>query len=244
MKKDDGVSNVVAMMLLLSVLVICIAVLSSSYLPDLKENAEAMHSEEVKEAFLRFGSDVDELFTTAQGGVYTQVFSLGGGDVLLSPSKSGGTVEIQTVNLGTVTGYSEQITSVNVTYTPLLPYWEKQGYLFENGVVWVTKDDRKIPVLSGLNTVDAGDTRETETKNAWRSAMQPKLIGKYGDVEYYVQNIVILSADENKKYLSGTSLATLRITATDIRTTTTTTTSADGKTTTTQRIIEAKVSIE
>ena len=240
MKKDDGVSNVVAMMLLLSVLVICIAVLSSSYLPDLKENAEAMHSEEVKEAFLRFGADVDELFTTAQGGVYSQVFSLGGGDILLSPSKSGGTVEIQTVDIGTVSGY--QITSVNVTYTPLLPYWEKQGYTYENGVVWVTKDDRKIPVLSGLNTVDAGDTRETETKNAWRSAMQPKLIWKSEDVEYYIQNIVILSADKNKTYLSGTSLATLRITATDV--TTTTTKSEDEKTTTTQRVIKAKVSIE
>ena len=242
MKKDDGVSNVVAMMLLLSVLVICIAVLSSSYLPDLKENAEAMHSEEVKEAFLRFGSDVDELFTTAQGGVYSQVFSLGGGDILLSPSKSGGTVEIQTVNLGTIPGYSGQITSVNVTYTPLLPYWEKQGYLFENGVVWVTKDSRKIPVQSGLNTADAGNIRETNTKNAWLSAMQPKLIGESGENKYYVQNIVILSADENKKYLSGTSLATLRITATEV--TTTTSESADGKTTTTRRVINAKVSIE
>ena len=240
MKKDDGVSNVVAMMLLLSVLVICIAVLSSSYIPDLKENAEAMHSQDVKEAFLRFGSDVDDLFTTSQGGVYTQVFSLGGGDVLLSPSKSGGTVEIQTVNLGTVTGYSEQITSVNVTYTPLLPYWEKQGYLYENGVVWVTKDDRKIPVQSGLNTADDGNIREKETKDGWISAMQPKLIGKFGEMKYYIQNIVILSADENKTYLSGTSLATLRITATEISTITTT----DGQKTNTQRIIEAKVSIE
>ena len=242
MRKDDGISNVVAMMLLLSVLVICIAVLSSSYIPDLKENAEAMHSQDVKEAFLRFGSDVDELFTTAQGGVYTQVFSLGGGDVLLSPSKSGGTVEIQTVDIGKVEGYLNTITSVNVTYTPLLPYWEKQGYLFENGVVWVTKDDRKIPVLSGLNTAYAGDTRETETKNAWISAMQPKLIGDSGEMKYYIQNIVILSADKNKTYLSGTSLATLRITATDV--TTTTTKSEDEKTTTTQRVIKAKVSIE
>ena len=239
MKKDDGVSNVVAMMLLLSVLVICIAVLSSSYLPDLKENAEAMHSEDVKEAFLRFGADVDELFTTAQGGVYSQVFSLGGGDILLSPSKSGGTVEIQTVDIGTVAGHT--ITSVNVTYTPLLPYWEKQGYLFENGVVWVTKDSRKIPVQSGLNTTDAGYARETETKDAWISAMQPKLIGESGDVEYYVQNIVTLSADETKKYLSGMSLATLKITVTEISITTSE--SADGKTTT-RRVINAKVSIE
>ena len=240
MKKDDGVSNVVAMMLLLSVLVICIAVLSSSYLPDLKENAEAMHSEEVKEAFLRFGADVDELFTTAQGGVYSQVFSLGGGDILLSPSKSGGTVEIQTVDIGTVDGYSNTLTSVNVTYTPLLPYWEKQGYMYENGVLWVTKNGAKIPVQSGLNTANAGNIREKETKEDWISAMQPKLIGKSGDMEYYVQNIVTLSADETKKYLSGMSLAMLRITATEISTITTT----EGKKTTTQRIIEAKVSIE
>ena len=240
MKKDDGVSNVVAMMLLLSVLVICIAVLSSSYLPDLKENAEAMHSEEVKEAFLRFGADVDELFTTAQGGVYSQVFSLGGGDILLSPSKSGGTVEIQTVDIGKVEGYPNNLTSVNVTYTPLLPYWEKQGYLYENGVVWVTKNGVEIPVQSGLNSVDAGNTQEGKTTEAWLKSMEKKLIGKSGDREYYVQNIVILSADENKKYLSGTSLATLRITATEISTITTT----DGQKTTTQRIIEAKVSIE
>ena len=240
MKKDDGVSNVVAMMLLLSVLVICIAVLSSSYLPDLKENAEAMHSEEVKEAFLRFGADVDELFTTAQGGVYSQVFSLGGGDILLSPSKSGGTVEIQTVNIGTVAGHT--ITSVNVTYTPLLPYWEKQGYTYENGVVWVTKNGVKIPVQSGLNSELDGNTQEDTMKSAWFKSMEKKLIGESGENKYYVQNIVILSADENKTYLSGTSLATLRITATDVNTTTTK--SADGKTTTTQRVIEAKVSIE
>ena len=240
MKKDDGVSNVVAMMLLLSVLVICIAVLSSSYIPDLKENAEAMHSEEVKEAFLRFGADVDELFTTAQGGVYSQVFSLGGGDILLSPSKSGGTVEIQTVDIGKVEGYLNTITSVNVTYTPLLPYWEKQGYLYENGVVWVTKDGRKIPVLSGLNSESEGNAREEETKEDGISAMQPKLIGKSGDMEYFVQNIVILSADENRNYLSGTSLATLRITATDIITTPKT----EDKKTTIQRVVKAEVSIE
>ena len=240
MKKDDGVSNVVAMMLLLSVLVICIAVLSSSYIPDLKENAEAMHSQDVKEAFLRFGSDVDELFTTAQGGVYTQVFSLGGGDILLSPSKSGGTVEIQTVDIRTVEGHT--ITSVNVTYTPLLPYWEKQGYFYENGVVRVTKNGVEIPVQSGLNTADAGNIREEETKDGWISAMQPKLIGESGGNKYYVQNIVILSAAENKKYLSGTSLATLKITVTEISITTSE--SADGKTTTTRRVINAKVSIE
>ena len=240
MKKDDGVSNVVAMMLLLSVLVICIAVLSSSYLPDLKENAEAMHSEEVKEAFLRFGADVDELFTTAQGGVYSQVFSLGGGDILLSPSKSGGTVEIQTVDIGTVSG--RQITSVNVTYTPLLPYWEKQGYMYENGVLWVTKNGVEIPVQSGLNSELDGNTQEVKTTDAWLKSMEKKLIGESGENEYYVQNIVILSADKNKKYLSGTSLATLKITATEISITTTK--SADGKTTTTQRVIKAKVSIE
>ena len=238
MKKDDGVSNVVAMMLLLSVLVICIAVLSSSYLPDLKENAEAMHSEEVKEAFLRFGSDVDELFTTAQGGVYTQVFSLGGGDILLSPSKSGGTVEIQTVDIGTVAGHT--ITSVNVTYTPLLPYWEKQGYTYENGVVWVTKNGVKIPVQSGLNSELDGNTQEVKTTDAWLKSMEKKLIGESGENEYSVQNIVILSADKNKKYLSGTSLATLRITATNITTTITT----EGQETTTRRVINAKVSVE
>lgn len=238
MKQDDGVSNVVAMMLLLSILVICVAALSSSYIPDLKENAEAMHSEEVKEAFMRFGSDVDTLFTTAQGGVYTQVFSLGGGDVLLSPSRSGGIVKIQTVDIGNVDGHT--ITSVNVTYTPLLPYWENQSYIYQNGVVWVTKNGKQIPVLSGLNSEPAGTAKEGKVKEAWLSAMEPKQIGINGENKYFVQNIVILSADENKKYLSGTAEATLRITATDI----TTTTTFDGTNTTTKRIIKAVVSVE
>ena len=238
MKKDDGVSNVVAMMLLLSILVICIAALSSTYIPDLKQNAEAMHSAEVKEALLRFSADVDELFTTAQGGVYTEVFSLGGGDVLLSPSKSGGTVKIETVTVGNVGETS--ITSVNVTYTPLLPYWENQGYFYENGVVWATKNSERVPVLSGLNSVDEGTEREAKTKTDWISAMQPKLTGESGEKKYYVQNIVILSADEEKNYLSGTSQATLKITATDITTTTTT----SGTNTTTKRVITAKVSVE
>ena len=240
MKKDDGVSNVVAMMLLLSILVICIAALSSTYIPDLKQNAEAMHSAEVKEALLRFSADVDELFTTAQGGVYTEVFSLGGGDVLLSPSKSGGTVKIETVNVGNVDGYSDTITSVNVTYTPLLPYWENQGYFYENGVVWATKNSERVPVLSGLNSVDEGTEREVKTKTDWISAMQPKLTGESGGTNYYIQNIVILSADENKNYLSGTSQATLKITATDI----TTTTKTESNNFTTQRVIKAQVSVE
>ena len=38
--KEDGVSNVVSMLLMLTVLVIALSLASATYIPDLKENAE------------------------------------------------------------------------------------------------------------------------------------------------------------------------------------------------------------
>ncbi|HJJ41963.1 MAG TPA: hypothetical protein O0W90_01450, partial [Methanocorpusculum sp.] len=86
--KEDAVSSVVAIMLILAVVVVCIAALSSSYVPQLKENSEMMHSDEVKEAFLKFSDDVNRVYSNAQTGELTTSLSLGGGKVIFSPSMS------------------------------------------------------------------------------------------------------------------------------------------------------------
>ena len=75
---------------------------SATYLPDLKENAEIIHSSEVKDAFLSFSADVNHQYTSGYVSASSNVFSLGGGDIILSPSKSSGTVKVETVSLGTV----------------------------------------------------------------------------------------------------------------------------------------------
>ncbi len=92
MKIDDGVSVVVSAVLILAVLVTAVAVCSATYVPEMKQNAEILHAAEIEEAFLRFSSDVDSLYSLGKSAEYSETFSLGGGDILLSPSKSSGTL--------------------------------------------------------------------------------------------------------------------------------------------------------
>ena len=48
LKKEDGVSSVVAIMLILAVLVIGISLFMGIYLPDLKETSEIQNSEQIR----------------------------------------------------------------------------------------------------------------------------------------------------------------------------------------------------
>lgn len=95
MKSDDAVSPVVAMMLILAVVVICVSMIAATYVPDLKENAEIMHSREVKEKFLEFASDMENIYANARSGVHSYVIPLGGGDIFLSPSRSSGSLSVE-----------------------------------------------------------------------------------------------------------------------------------------------------
>ncbi len=128
MKKDAGISTVVSVMLILVILAICMATFSATYLPGLKQNAEIIHSEDFQEAFMRFSGDVDSVYALDRSAVFSETFKLGGGDILLSPSKSSGTVEIQDVSLGTLHVGSNEIplTTVNVSYTPYLTVCKPQ----------------------------------------------------------------------------------------------------------------------
>ena len=205
-ESDDAISPVVSMLLMLTVLVIAVSLASATYLPDLKENAEIIHSFEVKDAFLSFSADVNHQYTSGYVSASSQVFSLGGGDIILSPSKSSGTVKVETVSLGTVTvgSTSCSLHTVNVTYTPHQSIWNSHGYFYEKGVVWVTEDGVKIPALSSLNTESDASSYSNDVTNSWIS--EPRINGNTA-----VLDVVSLEADTDAFYASGSQDVVLTI---------------------------------
>ena len=171
-EKDDAVSPVIALMLILAILATCMAVYTTTYVPGLKQQDEITHSGEVKLAFERFASDIDNLIALGKPAVYTEVLELGGGDVPLSPTKSSGTIEIEEIKIGTYQIGTEtplDLDGVQITYTPSFTAWEKQGYLYKNGVVWITKDEKRTPSALKWYTVDDGLKQENKTIETWYS---------------------------------------------------------------------------
>lgn len=209
LKKDDGVANVVVMLLLLSVIVIAFSVVVAVYLPSLKETAELQHSEDVKEAFLRFSSDVDAVYARGQAGSYSQTFELGGGDILFSASKSAGTVEVGTEHLADIAFSNLSVDTipldtVTLSYTPVLSYWEDQGYNYSRGVVWVSKNDAGHTPL-GSYTVSEGIAEQERMKDQWIES----LVYEGHDFD----TLTLVDFTTGNAYLSGNGAAVLRITA-------------------------------
>lgn len=213
MKNDEGVSTVVSVMLILAILAICMATFSATYLPGLKQNAEIIHSEDVQEAFMRFSGDVDSVYALDRNVSFSETFKLGGGDILLSPSKSSGTVEIQNVSLGTLhvgNNVTIPLTTVNVSYTPYLTIWKPQGYRYENGLVWVTLGSIETPAsLNDFTSVydDSFTEYMVELINATKDSL----------VEVDNNNVTItltnLYADPSADYVTGSGPVKLSISA-------------------------------
>lgn len=201
-EKDDAVSPVIALMLILAILATCMAVYTTTYVPGLKQQDEITHTGEVKLAFMRFASDIDNVIAQGKPAVYTEVLELGGGDVPLSPTKSSGTIEIKPSKIGTYQTGSEtkDLNGIAVTYTPSFTAWEKQGYLYKNGVVWITKDEKKTPAQLTLYTVSDGEYREKDVLQTW-----------YPESAVIIPNFHVV---EKKSAITGTSTAKLRLNAT------------------------------
>ena len=168
-EKDDAVSPVIALMLILAILATCMAVYTTTYVPGLKQQDEITHTGDVKLAFERFASDIDNTIALGKPAVYTEVLELGGGDVVLSPTKSSGTIEVTETVIGsyTIDSNTENIIGIELSYLPSFTAWEKQGYLYKNGVVWITKDEKKTPSALKLYTIQNGTDRENETIAGW-----------------------------------------------------------------------------
>lgn len=174
MKKDEAVSAVIAVMLILAILATCVAVYTTTYVPGLKQQQEIVHSGEVKLSFERFAADVSDAVSRQKPAVYSEVLTLGGGDILLSPVKSGGTVEIAGAGLGSLSiGSSAPIAipGVSISYAPSFSAWEPQGYSYANGTVWIVKENKTTPASPLLYAIADGKTRENETVNTWLSSL-------------------------------------------------------------------------
>ena len=206
-EKDDAVSPVIALMLILAILATCLAVYTTTYVPGLKQQDEITHSGEVKLAFERFASDIDNLIALGKPAVYTEVLELCGGDVPLSPTKSSGTIEINTTVIGnyTVDSETKDLKGIEVSYTPSFTAWEKQGYLYKNGVVWIVKYEKKTPAQLTLYEVKDGEDRENEILAKW-----------YPESPSGSETVIIpnFSVVEKKSEITGTSTVKLRLNAT------------------------------
>ena len=200
-EKDDAVSPVIALMLILAILATCMAVYTTTYVPGLKQQDEITHSGEVKLAFERFASDIDNVIALGKPAVYTEVLELGGGDVPLSPTKSSGTVEINTTVIGNYTIGSEtkDLYGIEISYLPSFTAWEKQGYLYKNGVVWIVKDEKKTPAQLTLYTFTDGEEREKEVLEKW-----------YPESAVIIPNFTVI---DKKSEITGTSTVKLRLNA-------------------------------
>ena len=202
-EKDDAVSPVIALMLILAILATCLAVYTTTYVPGLKQQDEITHSGDVKLTFERFAADIDNLIALGKPAVYTEVLELGGGDVPLSPTKSSGTLEIEETILGTYTTGSEtgNLTGIRVTYLPSFTAWEKQGYRYENGTVWILKDEKKTPAALNRYSIQDGTDLENATLQRWYSAAS-------------LDVIPLFTVKENSTAVTGTAAAKLRLNAT------------------------------
>jgi hypothetical protein len=214
MKNDEAVSTVIAMMLILGIIATVIAIYSATYLPGLKQQSEIEHSREVVNAFVRFGSDIDYVISHEKTARFSEPFSLGGGDVLLSPVRSSGLVSIEKqplVNVTVTNQTGERMTGnatlVNVSYVPSFTTWEPQGYRWEWGIVLVTIDNVAVPQSSGYNTMaDALEKRGAE------------FLGSVIDLNPSGANLEItvvnLTWKENEFFITGSGIATLEVNAT------------------------------
>ncbi len=204
---EEAVSTVVAIMLILAILATCISVYTATYVPGLKQQAEILHSQAVEQAFMRFASSIDNIYSQNKPAKFSEPIVLGGGDVLLSAVKSGGMIEITDFKTGELSIISDSslidkitINSTSVKYTPYFSSWENQGYLYRKGTVWVTKNNetRIAPASLSLNSINDGHNNENTTikkyfegmANTWRTDAGQNPGIRYAEIGIVTMNAV------------------------------------------------------
>jgi len=175
--KDDALSPVVAVMLLLAIAVTLFSLWNSIYLPGLKQQAEVGHLKQVEEAFFRIDGEVATIISRQWEGTTVINVPLGGGDILLHSTRSGGVLEIEDDSpvLTIWNGSSQRnIGLVKITYTPLFNFWVNQSYRWQRGCTNVTK---------GRTTTWATDTSEEEVReNRYRPLASNLISGDNGKI--------------------------------------------------------------
>lgn len=212
LKRDEGIAAVVAVMLILAVIITCMTLYTTVYVPQMKQAAEIEHSNDVQLAFERFAADADALYALGKNATYSQVVELGGGDVLLSAVKSSGTLKVENQTIGRIEIGSLPPVTLNttiVTYQPSYSSWELQGYRYENGTTWITKGMKKTPALLSLVNATQGKQEEADWVNKTVTAMnQTTVIGGKN-----VTKVVTMEADPLHSVVTGTGIGRLTLDA-------------------------------
>ena len=148
--RDDAIAPVIAVMLILAAIVTFFSIWNAIYVPSMKESSEVEHLQNVESAFEHFSSDIDYAASTHQNNlVFNEPVQLGGGDVLVNPLKSSGSLYVQNENnpiyiLNLTDGDGNSVallngSMVNFSYQPENNFWQDQGYQWQYGYINVTK---------------------------------------------------------------------------------------------------------
>lgn len=217
-ERDDAVAAVVALMLILAVVVTCFAVYTSAYIPSLKQQSEISHAEDVQYIFSQFSAEIDSIYASGEEREYANPITLGAGNILLSPSKSSGTIEIgkeysdvQKIQITkTISGIESvirtvDINPVSVSYTPSFTVWEPQGISYRTGILWLTKNERETPAALKVFSTEEGKQAEKDKVKSWLSRLPEHVRDD--------TNLILITVNSNpeKSAITGTGIADLHI---------------------------------
>lgn len=156
--RDEALSPVVAVMLILAIVVTFFALFNATVVPAMKEQAEMEHLEEVKEAFQRFDSDVALALALWRDTTLKERIPLGGGDVLVNRVRSGGTLRVEGLpaylSISWGDGENHAAGMARISYQPVSNFWQDQGYVWEYGCLNVTRHGGRVTVPLEYSRLD------------------------------------------------------------------------------------------
>lgn len=210
--EDSAISSVVALMLILAILVTCFSIYATTYVPGVKQQAEIVHTAGVKDAFGRISADIDNLYGFDRPVQFTEPVVLGGGDFLLSPGRSSGTLTVEDRTIGKLTagGNTTYLNTTVISYAPSFSAWELQGYRYENGTIWVTKGELETPVSfysldDGYAAANGSVLQRLKTMNGTLS---------FSDPGNATLRIVTMRSVPDSSSVTGSGTAAVRMNAT------------------------------
>jgi hypothetical protein len=205
--KDEALAPVVAFLLLLVVVVSFISLLNAYYIPSLKQQEEVQHLKEVEEMFRSITGDIHSMEMLQRDSSLQRRISLGGGAVMLSPMTSSGTLRVEETELLSLVittqdtpEVSMNITTVSISYAPIGNFWVEQGYVWEQGLVNVTKGSKSTWLEHTTST-----NAEEAKKRFMKTALMPQLLTNNSLL------VCSFSADSSFNFRSGNGMSGINL---------------------------------
>ncbi|MGC9435800.1 MAG: hypothetical protein ACP5C4_06940 [Methanomicrobiales archaeon] len=177
---QDAVAPVVAMMLIIAVLVTFLSIVNATIIPSYKQQAEVDHLHDVEEGILSFGSDLEMAAALGRPMRLSECIPLGGGNIILDPVRSGGTLQVRAEEqwIARIENESATLGFSNLSafsYAPVSNFWQDQGYVWRFGCVNVTKGQTGLSVIGRQTPLQFATMQEAE-KDMEKSGFPASLI--------------------------------------------------------------------